>query len=235
MACDVWQSGLTYTLTSSTLNHALMPTRGSAFRLSTEVAGVLPPVGNVRFCKQSMHAAAVLPVLPQGALSLSLQLTAGLLVPLGGGTAKAESAICDRFFLGGPGSFWGFRTRGVGPREVRHTATGEMGSGPPPRDTLGGDVLATATAALSAALPGKLHEVGMRAHVFASAGGLQSLSGYNSEGSFGPSVRACAGVGVAMPTAVGRVELNLTHVLRRRSEDAVVRNGLQIGITPGLV
>ena len=46
---------------------------------------------------------------------------------------------------------WGFRTRGVGPREVRHTATGD-GAGPKvARDALGGDVMAVGTAALSVA------------------------------------------------------------------------------------
>ena len=30
----------------------------------------------------------------------------------------------------------------------------------------------------------------------------------------------------------GRVELNMTQVLRKRDEDASVRNGIQIGITP---
>ena len=43
----------------------------------------------------------------------------------------------------------------------------------------------------------------------------------NREGSFPPSLRACIGVGVAIPTAVGKVELNLTQVLRHRPEDAV--------------
>ena len=72
----------------------------------------------------------------------------------------------------------------------------------------------------------------MRAHAFGSVGALQDLATLNREGAMLPSVRACVGVGVHMPTPVGRLELNLTHVLKRRPEDAVVRNGLQIGITP---
>ena len=71
-----------------------------------------------------------------------------------------------------------------------------------------------------------------RRDVFASGGGLQSLSTLNREGSFTPSVRACVGVGISVPTAVGKVELNLTHVMRHRPEDAVVKNGIQLGITP---
>lgn len=42
---------------------------------------------------------------------------------------------------------WGFRTRGVGPRELRHTPTGEGTTGPKAkRDALGGDVMAVGTA-----------------------------------------------------------------------------------------
>ena len=101
-----------------------------------------------------------------------------------------------------------------------------------PRDSLGGDVMAVGTARLSVRLPGKkLEEANVRAHAFASAGGLQSLAQLNSDGSFFPSLRACVGVGLAIPTALGRVELNLTHVTKRRSDDAVVRSGLQRGRT----
>ena len=67
------------------------------------------------------------PLLDNGKLTLGLQLHAGLLMPLSPigrrlfGTPAAssaespaaaaeqpESCISDRFFLGGPGSFWGF-------------------------------------------------------------------------------------------------------------------------------
>ena len=88
------------------------------------------------------------------------------------------------------------------------------------------------TARLSARLPGSLEQAGMRAHAFASAGGLASLAQVNRDGSLLPSIRAVVGVGLQLPTAVGLLELNLSHVLRCRPEDAVVRNGLQIGITP---
>ena len=233
------KSSLMHTFSLRRLDHPIIPTDGVNLKLTTELAGLVPtPVlGDVKFFKQTLQASAYVPLLER--LTLGMSVHAGLLLPLGGSRSanQGESCISDRFFLGGPGSMWGFRTRGVGPRELRHTATGE-GVSPndpkAPRDSLGGDVMAVGTATLSVALPGKLEDANVRAHVFASGGGLQSLSTLNREGSFLPSLRACIGVGVAIPTAVGKVELNLTQVLRHRPEDAVVKNGVQLGITPNV-
>ena len=67
---------------------------------------VLPIIGDVRFLKQTLSAAAVFPVpASAGRLALSLSVDGGLLLPFGGKTARArESSICDRFFLGGASS-----------------------------------------------------------------------------------------------------------------------------------
>jgi outer membrane protein assembly factor BamA len=166
----------------------------------------------------------------------------------GGGSPHPESCISDRFFLGGPGSLWGFRTRGCGPREPRNSPLGDaplagatpLAGGAPqaggalggkaPCDALGGDVMAVGTCSLSVALPGKFEQTRTRAHVFASAGGLTGLAALNAAGSFAPSLRTCVGIGLAQPTSLGRVELNLTYVTRKLPSDAVVRNGIQFGI-----
>ena len=105
----------------------------------------------------------------------------------------------------------------------------------PPQDSLGGDVLAVGTVSLSAALPGNLGNTGARAHIFASAGGLQSMAGIQAAGgSFLPSLRAVVGAGIALPSALGRLELNLTHIVRKASSDAYVANGIQVGVSAGL-
>ena len=226
------KSAITHTFSLSSLDNPVVPERGASLKLTTELAGVTPPIGDVKFIKHDLTASAFTPLL-HPRVSLGASVHAGLLLPVGSCYGQ-ESHVCDRFFLGGPGSLWGFRTRGVGPRELRHSPTGEGAHGPSaPRDSLGGDVMAVGTARLSVRLPGKkLEEANVRAHAFASAGGLQSLAQLNSDGSFFPSLRACVGVGLAIPTALGRVELNLTHVTKRRSDDAVVRSGLQIGVMP---
>ena len=44
-------------------------------------------------------------------------------------------------------------------------------------------------------------------------------------------VRACVGVGLAVPTQFGRLELNMTHVVRKQPNDLLQRNGLQFGVS----
>ena len=78
--------------------------------------------------------------------------------------------------------------------------------------------------------------VSARAHAlaFARARARAHDRAHAAGGSLGPSLRVSAGVGVALPTQLGLVELNLPNVLRRRPEDAVVKNGIQIGISTGV-
>jgi outer membrane protein insertion porin family len=194
------KSALSHTFAATRLDEPMAPTSGGAIRLHTELAGVAPPLGDVSFVKQTLTASAFVPLLPAGRVAVGAFLNAGLLLPLGQ-NAKRESSVCDRFFLGGPGSLWGFRTRGCGPRELRHNPTGAALGERAPRDTLGGDVMAVATGIVSVALPGsKLEAARVRAHAFGSVGGLTTLSALNAAGgSFAPSLRACAGIGEPTP------------------------------------
>ena len=274
------KSALRHSFSLASLDDALTPSSGYSVKLVNEIAG-LPPLGDVRYRKHSVHASLFAPLLPRGLLTLALQGQAGFLLPLSGSSYRAGTAqgaagascICDRFFLGGPGSFWGFRTNGLGPRDDRHPpcttpptssaaaapppySSGRASARPPPRDALGGDVMGIATASLSAPLPGRFKAMGARGQVFASAGGLQTLGGLQAAidghaqraAAVGDSVtqrgcvanalldamRACVGIGIAVPTTLGRVELNLTHVLRRQPNDSVQRSGWQIGMSAGL-
>ena len=188
-----------------------------------------------------------MPLLPGGKLDLKLSSHFGLLLPLGSppeGAAAPTSHICDRFFLGGPGTFWGFRTHGVGPHEPRHGSPAAAAGGAKSlRDAVGGDVSATATAALSTPLPGKLAAAGVRAQVFGTVGGLHALGDLTATGgslarvagSFVRGARACVGAGIVVPTGIGRIEFNLTHVLRKRPEDAARRSGWQVGVSGSIV
>ena len=127
------KGSLTHSYSRNTLDNPLVPTCGGMLRSVTELAGVAPlPIGDSCFCKHSLTAAAFCPLLPSRRVAIGVQLQAGLLLPLKlpSSTPPAEvptagslteSNICDRFHLGGPGSLWGFRTRGVGPRDVRHS------------------------------------------------------------------------------------------------------------------
>ncbi|KAL1496455.1 hypothetical protein AB1Y20_016409 [Prymnesium parvum] len=217
------KSAVRHTFSLSSLDHPAVPTQGYAFKLVNELAGV-GKLGDARFHKHSVEAALYQPLLSDGLLTLSLEARAGALLPLGGSYAaggKAASCICDRFFMGGPGSFWGFRSNGLGPRGERH-------GGGASRDSLGGDVMAAASASLSAPLPGRFKQLGARAHLFASAGGLEA---YPLASPLSSALRACAGAGVSLPTALGRLQLNFTQVLKRRPADSVQRSGWQIGLS----
>jgi len=254
------KSSLKHSFSRASLDDAILPTRGALLRLTTEVAG-LGGVGDAAFQKHTAEARVHTPLaalgLPQ--FSLSVAATLGLLLPrraapppAAGDSAPPPAPLMpphgvflpDRLFLGGPNSLWGFRTHGVGPREQRHTSTG-LPHAKTPCDSLGGEVLAATSLSLSAPMPGRQFEkLGARAHAFASAGALHSLGGLTgtaaAEGLPPPSpgaafvagLRSCIGVGLAFPTPLGRLEVNLTQVLRRMPGDSVVRNGLQVGISP---
>ena len=66
--------------------------------------------------------------------------------------------------------------------------------------------MCASTVRLSCALPGKLEQLGMRAHV-REPGGLASLAAPPPPpaADSAPMFRLCGGVGVAMPTALGRL------------------------------
>lgn len=155
--------------------------------------------------------------------------------------------MCDRFFLGGAPSFRGFRTHGVGPREPRHAASGvapAAATGASARDAVGGEVLSVATLSLSAPLAGaQLRAAGVRAQLFGSVGGLHAVRELRGEAGTSAEVasnlmrgaRACVGAGLLIPTRLGRLELSLTHVLKRQQQDAVQRSGWQIGLSSTIV
>ena len=211
------------------------------------------PFGDARFSKHSLSAAAFVPLLPDGLLSLGLSLSAGLLMPLGAagsyssGAQPTPSCISDRFFLGGANSFRGFRTHGLGPREPRHAASGVAAAaarGASARDAVGGEVMNVATVSLSAPLAGaKLRDAGVRAHLFSSIGGLHAMRTLRGEAGTSAEVaanlmrgtRVCVGAGLLVPTPMGRMELSLSKVLKRQGQDATQRSGWQLGLSGKIV
>lgn len=139
------------------------------------------------------------PPLPSPILSLCVR--AGGLAPLAG-TSAADVRISDRFFVGGPVNlFRGFSNHGVGPTDHG--------------DALGGAVFYKATAMLS--LPLALNRlarlVDLRAHAFTTVGDCRELSELGAVG-WREGMRAAAGLGVALSTTLGRIEINWTRVLR---------------------
>jgi len=138
---------------------------------------------------------------------------------------------------------------------VRHVPNTPVGPRTP-RDALGGDVMGAASVKLLTPLRGQFADYGVQAQAFASVGGLQSIGGFNasfdrgcgglptgsSGGGFLRGVRTAAsdmmraviGVGIGMPTQLGRLEVNLTHVLKKQPTDSFQKSGWQVGVSGSL-
>ena len=158
--------------------------------------------------------------------ALNAGISTGVVLPLGRGFWGSPSSVPDRFFLGGHSSpvcslggltsLLGFKTRGVGPTEVRRFVPGESvmddSADSPGQDYLGGDFEVSAFADLSFDLPLKLfQDAGIHGHAFLTAGNLAKLSESEfrnfSFSEFGRTFRSSAGVGIIIPTKLFRVEV----------------------------
>ena len=232
------KTGLRYTFATDHRDSPVLPTAGSFLRASAEVSQVSQysqasqPAGGdpswadylLRFEANGQRFFPVGPdqLLGQPGPSLGISAAAGL---AWGGAGKMTH-ISDRFFVGGPSSLRGFQFKGVGPR----ADAGE--GGVPGGDALGGDVYFTYGAVLSFPFP---HPVlagsGLRGHIFANAGNLlpscRSLSG----GGLFDGLRSAVGVGLAMATPLGRVEANVSCVLKAQEHDKTQKRQLGIGLS----
>ncbi|CDF33504.1 unnamed protein product [Chondrus crispus] len=225
-----WKTSLRHEVARDTRDHPAMPTSGALLSASTELT--LPRLGDVAFAKGEAEAQTHVPLGASGA-ALALSARAGLVCSREGARVRVQ----DRFFLGGPNSMRGFDLRGVGPRDAA--------------DAVGGDTFYTVAAVLSTPVPqtSMLWQLfNARVHAFWCAGDLADISvvskgvkrvmeggGLQNKAKAGwgelqKSVRVAAGLGVALETSVGRVELNFCHVLRSAQSD-VPSSKFQLGIS----
>lgn len=212
---------------------APMPTEGLYFGIREEVT--VPRIGDVGFMKGEGEMQLHLPVGASG-LSLALGVRAGMAVGKGGKRVLVQ----DRFFLGGSNSLRGFQSRGVGPRDGGYA--------------VGGEAYYAVTGMVSVPVPHSslLWQLfNARVHAFGTVGDLTEAAvvGRNvrrlikKEVSSGlgdhvkgiwkdmySSMRVAAGLGVALETSLGRVEVNFCHVVRSADSDSGKR-GIQIGVS----
>lgn len=158
--------------------------------------------------------------------ALNFGVAAGAIMPWGNGFRKLPSSLSDRFHiggntspictLGGPITLLGFKTRGLGPTDLRRlipSRSDNTESPPSPeRDVLGGDIAVTAFADLSFDLPLEvLKKAGIHGHVFATAGNLAKISEDElkvfSFRNFWNTARSSVGFGVIVPTKLFRMEV----------------------------
>ncbi|KAF5832207.1 surface antigen-domain-containing protein [Dunaliella salina] len=242
-AGDYLKAAARYTFMVDNRDQPGAPTQGWAVRACTEVAGLAPGAGSLRFAKQQIDAQYLIRL--ASFLNLSFTASAGAMLPwdlerLPRVSPVQPTCIADRFFLGGPSSLRGFRTKGVGPTDTRRPQAGEPAdSGPAKRDALGGDLYASVMAAANFPLPHPAFKaLNAHGHIFANGGSLVQLSGVNQPipqrvREFGNTWRWSVGAGVVLPTWVGRFEANYVAVLSAQEHDRVKR-GLQLGFASSI-
>ena len=210
------KSSVHYTLNLDGRDSPVNPTSGGLFRCESEMAGF---GGDVRFAKakvttQLFQALRGLPFV------LGITLRGGVLCPFSTlGNAYNESHVIDRFWLGGPLDFRGFQYKGVGPRSPEKTIGAKGG------DSLGGDI--TWSVGTSLSFPREQLSIGnIRGQLFFNAGNLTEWGA--SLRTIIRGARAACGVGVILPSPIGRVEATYAYVLRSNGSDQT--RGFQLGV-----
>jgi len=189
-------SSIGQTFTYDDRDNKFNPTRGTTVRLMQEFAGL---GGDSRYLKHDVKAAYFYPVYPKWVASVSG--TGGYVFGLGGKDVR----INDRFYVGGD-DLRGFRTAGIGPRDI---ATD---------DALGGNAYYTSSVELKFPL-GLPEEVGLSGAVFGDAGSLWKIDD-NGAGIFDDSaLRTSAGVGVLWTSPFGPIRVDFARAISKQDED----------------
>ncbi|MCW2249172.1 outer membrane protein insertion porin family [Azospirillum fermentarium] len=185
-------------LTYDRRNSRLAPTDGYYVRLVTDFAGV---GGTSKFFRTRFGAGYYLPLASDDVV-LSTTGEIGYIVGLNGKDVR----VSDRFFLGGD-TLRGFRTAGVGPRDLRTS------------DALGGREYARGSVELSFPL-GLPEEFGLKGHAFTDAGVLTESDIKNdSMVTDDTSIRVSMGTGVSWKSPFGPIRVDLAMPLKKESYD----------------
>lgn len=239
LASDAVQEQLGHKLRSSITYNFLMnhiepfgarPEHGWSVRWFSELGGIHPHYQVLKFTKHRADLEAAAPLLPWA--SLSMNLTAGLLVPLGEEFLSKTTSITDRFSLGGIGSLRGFEFRGCGPTAARRSLPSGI---PQRRDTLGGDVLLSAKGAVNFDIPiPGMKTAGIYGQVFGNIGNTVLLTGIgrhvgDSLSRILTNYRSSIGIGLVWPLASwGSLEVNCVLPLTSEVND-YRKPGIEIG------
>ncbi|CAN6325573.1 unnamed protein product [Urochloa humidicola] len=243
---DSLLSFVKYAYTVDQRDSTIRPTRGYAFRSSSQVGGLAPGSKYSRFLRQEFDLRVALPLgVLNGALNAGV--AAGVIHPLERGSTGSVSPLSERFYLGGnrslvcrlggPSSLLGFKTRGLGATEFRTcdpNNSKNSNSTSPELNNLGGDIAVTAFADLSFDIPLKpLRDLGIHGHAFVCAGNFGKLTECDLRKfpltNFLQTFRSSAGFGVVVPTRLFRIEINYCHILRQFEHDKG-KTGIQFNL-----
>lgn len=185
-------------LTYDRRNSRLAPTDGYYVRLVTDFAGL---GGTSKFFRTRFGGGYYLP-LASDEVVLSTTGEIGYIVGVNGKDVR----VSDRFFLGGD-TLRGFRTAGVGPRDLRTS------------DALGGREYARGSVEVSFPL-GLPEEFGLKGHAFTDAGVLTESDIKNdSMVTDDTSIRVSMGTGVSWKSPFGPIRIDLAMPLKKESYD----------------
>ncbi|MBI1205877.1 MAG: outer membrane protein assembly factor BamA [Azospirillum sp.] len=176
-------------------NSKSTPTRGYYVRFNTDVAGL---GGNAKFVRGRLGSGFYYPIVAKWILNVSGEV--GAIVGLG-----QDVNIADRYFIGGD-TLRGFRTAGIGPRDV---ATG---------DALGGKNFQRASVELSFPV-GLPEEFGLSGHLFSDAGTLTGLDRTGPTVQDTGSLRLASGVGVGWKSPFGPIRVDLAIPILKEEFD----------------
>lgn len=198
-------------LTYDRRDSKLTPTDGYVLRFSTDVAGL---GGDAQYLRLRGGGSVYFPLgSPEWVLSFLGE--AGAIQGLG-----QDVAISDRFFLGGD-TLRGFKTSGIGPRDL---TTSE-------EDALGGNYFARASAELGFPL-GLPDEFGLKGYVFTDAGTLWGNDASPLPGETfvdDSTIRLSSGVGVGWKSPLGPLRVDLAFPVMKESYDQTQQFRLSFG------
>eukprot|EP00172_Hildenbrandia_rubra_P001217 Plantae.Rhodophyta-Hildenbrandia_rubra.ctg17678.p1 GENE.Plantae.Rhodophyta-Hildenbrandia_rubra.ctg17678~~Plantae.Rhodophyta-Hildenbrandia_rubra.ctg17678.p1 ORF type:complete len:494 (+),score=98.73 Plantae.Rhodophyta-Hildenbrandia_rubra.ctg17678:25-1482(+) len=216
-------SGLVYNATIDTRDNPRVPTVGRFVTLDTKVGGLFK-LGDVRLAKAEIACQQHVALGIERRISLSFAMRMGAVTTFGDEKDK-DVRIIDKHFLGGNGigggssPMRGFQTRGVGPMDAG--------------GSLGGSAFYVGTAMLTLAAPvGSLLERAFngRVHLFGTMGDCGNGWMNRNWRSFKDTMRTAVGVGVALETGLGRIEVNFCRPLRKSKGDKA-QDGVQFALT----
>ena len=204
-------SSLGQELTYDRRDSKLTPTEGYVVRLSTDAAGI---GGDAHYLRVKTGGSIYVPLSgPEWVLSVLGE--GGAIFGLG-----EDVAISDRFFLGGD-TLRGFKTSGIGPRDLTTSA----------KDALGGNYFARASVEMAFPL-GTPQEFGLKGHAFVDGGSLWEVDAtpLPSETFVDDvAIRGSAGVGVSWKSPLGPLRVDLAMPFAKKNYDQLQQFRISFG------
>lgn len=205
------KSSLSHSMTNSTRDCHVLPTRGYFIRLGSELAGL---GGSVRFLKTDLSTQLHVPLYKL--LSFNIGIRVGHIAPFWG----QKLSILDKYQMGGPLSVRGFALNSLGPKDRN--------------DSIGGDLSCEGSIGVSFPLSASTSGI-LRGHLFANAGILHNIEytktmKQNIQHCI--AVRPNASIGAGLQVKLGdaaKLEMNVAYPLSMQT-GAIFHKGLQVGL-----